>query len=279
MANDRGATMILALIFLVVVSLVVIGLDRWTGNNLSNTSKFVSAQSFQSEANSANNLAIQFVRYTNLNTSMDGQTPAPCWNTTSATASQYPPSGETFPGPTVLPVDAWCMTRLYLSNSQRVVTVSTCKNTVSAAACESQPLLQTIVTINDNEAGCPPLPLNATVSDTTCGSTMKISDWQFGAVPPIVSSVTTTAGGWCSGLTDTPTPVVVTGQQLDLATNIDFIRPSTAATNSPVLAPGAVESSTDTSINACAPTALSPPLDVVVSTPMGSSSYSTQWPG
>ena len=271
--------MILALIFLVVVSLVVIGIERWTGNNLANTSNFVSAQSYQSEANSANDLAIQFVRYTFMTTSMDGQTPAPCWNTLTSAPSQYPPSGETFPGPTVLPVDAWCMTRLYLSNSERVVTVSTCKNTVSAASCKSQPLLQTIVTINDNEAGCPPLPLNPQVSDTTCGTTMKISDWQFGAVPPVVSSVRTTGGGWCSGLTATPTPVVVSGQHLDLATDIDFITPSTAASKSPVLAPGAVASSTDTSINACAPTALSPPLDVVVSTPMGSSSNSTQWPG
>jgi hypothetical protein len=276
---DEGATMLLALIFLVVMSLVIIGVERWTGNNLANTSKFVSAQSLQSEANSANDLAIQFVRYTFMNTSLDGQAPAPCWNTVSSTASQYPPSGDTFPGPTVLPVDAWCMTRFYPANSEREVTVSTCKSTVSAATCEGHPLLQTIVTITDNLSGCAPLPLNSTVSDTTCGTHMKISDWQFGAVPPIVSSVTTSTGGWCAGMSGSPTPVVVTGLHLDLATDIDFIVPGSASTTSPVLASGTVVSSTDSSVDACATTDLSAPLDVVVSTPMGSSGYSTQWLG
>ncbi len=279
--GDDGATLILALIFLVVVSLVVIGIERWTGNNLANTSKFVSAQSLQSEANSANDLAIQFVRYTYMSTSMDGQDPSPCWNTTSNSPSQYPPSSETFPGPSVVPVDAWCMTRQYPANSKRVVTVSTCPNTVTTgAACESRPLLQTIVSITDTLSGCAPLPLNASVTDTTCGSTMKILDWQFGAVPPVVTAVRTSLSGtWCNGMTGSPTPVVVSGRHLDLAVRIDFITPSTAATPTPALAPGTVVSSTDSSVNACATTLLTPPLNVVVSTPMGSSSYQTQWLG
>lgn len=279
--GDEGATLILALIFLVVVSLVVIGIERWTGNNLANTSKFVSAQSLQSEANSANNLAIQFVRYTFLNTSMDGQAPASCWTTATGATSQYPPSGETFPGPSVQPVDAWCMTRFYPADSRRVVTVSTCKTGVLPPACVGQPLLQTIVSITDLVSGCPALsPVTIlTKSDTSCGATMKILDWQFGAVPPTVSLVTTATGGWCTGMTGSPTPVVVSGQNLALAINIDFIVPSSSALNNPSLAPGTVVSSTDTTVDACATTFLSPPLDVVVSTPMGSSGNGTQWPG
>lgn len=269
--GESGATLLLALIFLVIVSLVVVGLVQLTGNNLRNTSKFVSAQSFNSAANSANQLAIQFVRFNFLGTSLDGATPTSCWTTASGSVSATALNNQT--------VDSWCMTRWYpgVSTSQRVVTISTCLNSVSATACAQKPLLQTIVSIVDGGSACSPV-VNATSAPNTCGRTESIAQWQFGAVAPVVTSVTTGSFTCSSG-----TPVTITGTNLSLANRVDFLLPGSAGSSSPVQGSGAVAngalsfnspSTSSTSIQACTPTKPSAnSFYVIVSTPMGSNVY------
>lgn len=269
--DETGATLILALIFLVVISLTVVGLVRWTGSDLSNTSKFEAAQSVQSAANSANQFAIQFVRYNFLETGWDSSAPASCWVTGSGAVSATTLNEQT--------VDSWCMTLWYpgISTSKRVVTISTCPSNVSAVNCGLEPLLESIVTITDGGSACYPIP-NASSSPNTCGQKVSISDWQFGAAPPIVTSASTGSFTCASG-----TPVTVTGSNLTYATSVDFLQQGSAGSTSPVMAPGTVASgassfnapsASSTTIQVCSPAALSPNLYVIVSTPLGPNEYS-----
>ena len=56
--DDAGSSLVLALIFLVAVSLVVVALVNWTGNSLRNTAAFVTAHSMETAADNANVIAI-----------------------------------------------------------------------------------------------------------------------------------------------------------------------------------------------------------------------------
>lgn len=266
-AKDQGATLLLAVLFLFVVSLVIVGIVRWAGSDISNSSHFVLAQSVESEANSGTLVAIQFVRYNFLDTSLDGETPTPCWNPPgipSVTDANDPNGSHA--------VDSWCMTRWYpyyfssTGDSLRVVTISTCPATVSAANCASQPLLQAIVSIDDGSGACYPVD-NASSATNTCGAALTISHWQFDPAPPVVTSATTGTFACSSG-----TPVLITGSALSLPTHVDFVLPISAGTTSPVMAPASSYTPvSDTTIEACTPAyPSSSTFYVVVSTPMGS---------
>lgn len=277
--RDRGATLLLAVLFLFVVSLVIVGIVRWAGSDISNSSHFVLAQSVESEANSGTLVAIQFVRFNFLDTSLDGATPAPCWNapgTPSVTDANDPTGSHA--------VDSWCMTRWYpdhfastTGDSLRVVTISTCPATVSATNCASQPLLQAIVSLDDGSGACYPID-NALSTPNTCGQGLTISHWQFNPTPPVVTSATTGTFACPSG-----TPVLITGTALSIPTHVDFVLPITAGTASPVMAPASSFTPvSDTTIEACTPTTpSSSSFDIVVSTPMGSNQIgpSSLWSG
>lgn len=278
--SERGASLLLAVLFLFVVSLVLVGLVRWAGSDISNSSHFVLAQSVASEANSGTILAVQYVRYNFLDTSLDGATPAPCWDPagTPSVTDLNDPNGANA-------VASWCMTRWYINaspsvpgDSLRIVTISTCPASETATACASQPLLQAIVSINDGSAACYPVA-DASSTPNTCGQTLTISHWQFEPTPPVVSSVTSTGTFSCS----TGTPVLVTGTSLSLATHVDFVEASTANTTDPIMSPAdSYTLVSDSSIQACTPSALAPnSLDVLVSNPMGTNQIgpSTLWSG
>lgn len=283
--SDTGASLLLAVLFLFVVSLVIVGVVRWAGSDISNSSRFVLAQSVESEANSGTAFAVQFVRYNFLNTSLDGQTPSSCWTTGGTGAVSETdlndPNGSHA-------VDSWCMTRNYLGDSQntREVTISTCLATVSAADCAQQPLLQAIVTIVDGVSGCNPTA-SPSSAPNTCGDSLTISHWQFDPTPPVVSSVTTASSGTLTCPSGTPSTLVdVNGSNLLGPTNVDLVVDSSAQTTLPEMfaLPTADYSanSTGTTIQACIPQDYSSlgSLDVVVSTYMGSSVIgpSSLWP-
>ena len=67
---------------------------RWTGNDLANTTSFRLAQTTQSEANSGTLVAIQFVRFNFLESSLDGAPPASCWNSTVSMTDANDPTGQ-----------------------------------------------------------------------------------------------------------------------------------------------------------------------------------------
>ncbi len=90
-ANDRdgeaGAILILALAYLVIISLVVAMLSTWVSNNLNNSTKFSAANSLTIAASGMTDLAIQYVRYNPLisdSTTVGVPTAwGPCWGGTS----------------------------------------------------------------------------------------------------------------------------------------------------------------------------------------------------
>ncbi len=83
-SGDEGAILILALAYLLAISLVVAMLTTWVSNDLNNSSKFSTANSLTTAASSMTNLAIQYVRYNPLITNNQPIAPATsplvaCW--------------------------------------------------------------------------------------------------------------------------------------------------------------------------------------------------------
>ena len=129
--------MILALVFLIVVSLITISIAGLTAADLRLTSNFSSAQSMTAAADGATEVAINYAR-----SNFDGATlnnVAPC-----NAAQQF--NFQT--------VQAWCETEWApLAPATRTVIVSTClANVTSGVACESSPLVQAIVVFDDYPA-------------------------------------------------------------------------------------------------------------------------------
>ena len=114
--DERGSSLVLAIIFLTVVSVLMVALVEWVGADLRNTSRFTAAQSFQSTANSAAEIALQNVRYNFMSATLNASPPAPCW-TTSPSASLLSLNSQS--------VVAWCSTSWTTGSAQsRKVTVS-----------------------------------------------------------------------------------------------------------------------------------------------------------
>ncbi len=61
--DESGAVLVLALVFLVVVSVIVGALTTWTTNDLANSHNFATTQTRQLSATNAVNLAVQSIRY------------------------------------------------------------------------------------------------------------------------------------------------------------------------------------------------------------------------
>ena len=62
--GDTGATLIMALIYIVAISLVVVALTSWVTSDLKNTTNFSNAASFNTALRSVTELGIQNIRKT-----------------------------------------------------------------------------------------------------------------------------------------------------------------------------------------------------------------------
>lgn len=262
--SDAGSSLVLAMVFLSVVSVVLVALVNWVGNDLRNTAQFTGALSLESTASSAAEIAVQNVRYNFMAPTLNASPPAPCW-TASPSPSLLSLNGES--------VDAWCTTRWHSgAAASRVVTISVCRSDVGASECAVTPLLQAIVTFGDYNAttgiaACEPVTTTVSSSTTTCGTTMKIVSWVFAATPPVVTSVT--AGAQSCGTTK---PVVVQGTGFSDATAVSFVMTSGAASNQ-VYAASSFTVDSSTQIEACTPNVGSGSAYVVVTTASGPSAY------
>ena len=269
--RDSGASLVLALVFLVVVSLIVISLATWTSANLSNTIRFNAAQSMVSAANSATELAVQNVRYDFEASTINQWTPVECL----APTGQFQQNNQT--------VSVWCRTRWNFTNinATRVVTFWTCPGSTFSVTCATQPLVQAIVSYNDypqsgTSSNCLPVSTSTTSTTTTtapielsCGAGMKIDSWVFGAVAPFATSVSSAvANSSCaSGQSFT-----INGSNFTGPATVNLVSttlPASASPSAPVLA---VVSSSQ--ITACVPTYFNGTTwngtaYVVVSTPTG----------
>jgi Tfp pilus assembly protein PilX len=161
--DDSGSVLILALVFLVAVSLVVTALVSWVGDDLRNTSNFKAARSLEYASGGAVQLEIQITRYSYSNATAS---PVTC---TPGGGSAISLDGQS--------IAVYCTVVLHAASaSSRVVTLDACPSIQTAAACTANPFLQAVVTFDDysnaNVDQC-----TSSSNDATCGTGMTLSSW------------------------------------------------------------------------------------------------------
>jgi hypothetical protein len=182
--------LILALVYIIAISLIVGALADWAMNDLSNTTHFQNASSMDNAISGATEVAIQSVRYyPNYNSSTTSPSYGNCWTPPSGTfASDVP-----FAADSIALVAVWCSTAENLkSPSTRVVTFIACPvtaaypvNSVPNAAsaeqhCALGPNLLAVVTIDDYPSGGGGL-LTQTCSggQGVCGFAATTNQWTW----------------------------------------------------------------------------------------------------
>jgi hypothetical protein len=180
--DEKGASLILALVFLVAVSLIVGALADWATNDLHNTTSFHSASSLNYAASSTVELAIQNMR-TTPQAGTKFAVPGSCW--TPAAGNDV--SGlSNFDGYTVA---VWCNTvENDQSQNTRVVTFWACMESslnISlsllsgvATGCETSYVLMAKVDFDDYPAGGV-LPLLSTCTPPNCGYGATTEQWTW----------------------------------------------------------------------------------------------------
>lgn len=174
--DERGATLVLALAFVILSGAILGALSTWISNDLRNTSNFSSAQVSQSALNSAVELAIQSIRYTPLigsDQTLNANPPSYCWGSS-------PPSTMTLNGESI---SVWCSTVWNpTSATTRVVTFYACSSSTSVSSCAASPRLEAVVAFDDYDAtGAVP---TTSICTTTCGTSMAIESWTFAGDAP-----------------------------------------------------------------------------------------------
>ena len=185
--DQRGASLILAMIFMSVVSLITLAMAAWATTGLHSTLSFTAAQSTVSTANSTAEVALAEVRTSFYSTTLWAQPPVSCWPG-GTPASLQPLNNQS--------MNAFCFTRWPVggSSTRRQVTIYVCPTTFSAAQCGLTPYLQVIVTFNDRPASggfatCNPESTTSPSQWTTCGTFMTINSWVFATIPPTLVSI------------------------------------------------------------------------------------------
>ena len=165
--GERGSSLILALVYLIVGSLIVTALASWTSNDLHSVKNFQDSEATLYDANGVAQLAIQYARYTNLPSG-----PVPC-----SGASPVVINGNT------VAMIAFCSEQTGTSFS-RVVTVDVYADPVNSGIVVTQvpssaPLLVAVVGFNDNEAltGSGAYTCSSSVP-SDCGLTMDVLSWK-----------------------------------------------------------------------------------------------------
>jgi hypothetical protein len=193
-ADERGAILILAMAYIIVVSVVVAALATWASGDLNSTTKFVSVRNLDYAATSAVEVAINNIRYTPLvgtgsgpQLTLDAAAPGSyCWGTSS-------PSSLTTDS---YNIDTYCSTLMDLgSTATRTVTIFACPSTTSASSCATSPLLQAIVVFDDYPPGGS-TPLTAPCTKY-CGEGATLESWDWSSVAgltsPIANSISVTS--------------------------------------------------------------------------------------
>jgi hypothetical protein len=166
---EKGSVLVLALVFLVTVSLIVLALLSWAGNNIMNVAAFKTDRSFRYATGAATEVAIQGVRYNFTNTTPDPSHPPSCL---SSLAISIPGDNQS--------VNVWCST-VWTPGSQtttRQVTISACPTTLASCSA-TNPYLQAVVSFVDYGPGSIAMPTPCT---TTCGSSMTVNSWTFNSI-------------------------------------------------------------------------------------------------
>src|ERR1035438_8272403 len=147
--DESGAVLMLALAYIIAISLIVGALADWAMNDLNNTTKFNSTGQLHSVVSSVTNLAIQNIRDTPDPSNPPNNTPPPptglgnCWVPVGSPAvSQYTIDTYT--------VAVWCNTSTAFAKAQtRRVTLYACLSSVTMINCQASPLLMAVVVFDD----------------------------------------------------------------------------------------------------------------------------------
>jgi|GEM_PF-1264740 len=261
--DEVGASLLLALIFLTVISVTVASLLGLIGGGLTDSIHFKDARTTESAANSTAELALQYVRYDFLANTVNSSSPVTC------TSSM--PSFLGLP-----PMQAYCRTQWYEISGSRQVIVSVCASGDSLT-CENRPLLQAEVSFNDNSVSskndC--TPVSTPVTGTTCGSGLSVVSWVIDATPPTVTNVAVSAAvSGCGGQ-----GLIITGTGFSyvngFAPIINIVGDPTIYTET--ASPGTPTEFGDSQIQACIPSGLAAgqSFPVTVTTPSGTSAYNS----
>ncbi len=197
--DDHGAILILALVFLLIVSMTVFAVASLTTNAIADTVRFSNAQFTVTASNNAGSVAVQDSRTTFYQSTLNAYPPAPCGGTSSPTAITT----------SSVSMDAWCTTQwfpLASSGPTRVVYASICPAGTSPAACAAHPYLEVVLDLNDtlstNYSSCSPITsASASSLDSSCGITASYGLWAFGTAPPVVTATTVGPQTSCSLVT------------------------------------------------------------------------------
>jgi IPT/TIG domain len=245
--DERGAVLILALLFLIIGVVAVGALAFQVTNDVTNSTHFRTVRSLQYAAKSSTNLAIQNIRYTPLlatSQTLNASPPAACWGT-SPESELASIDGEPA-------MASWCTTVWTpTSANTRTVTISTCLATVSAANCAASPMLQAVVSFDDyppQEASAP----SSTPCALYCGTSMVTNSWVWSPVVPTVSGISPSSGPITGG-----TSVTITGSGFVPGSTVSFVEESggtPASDNTVLVVPAAnVTYNSTTSLTALAP--------------------------
>jgi hypothetical protein len=175
--DESGAILILALVYIIVVSVIVLAMSSWATNDLKNTTAFANVNSANYSATSATDVAIQSIRYNPIPSSTPtggAATPfSECWVPTSGSISQMTVDNVN--------IEEWCSTTENLASPQtRVVTLEACIGTGASSVC-GNPWLVAVVAYNDYPlAGALALTTQCNLMpQNTCGEGITIKSWTW----------------------------------------------------------------------------------------------------
>lgn len=172
-ADDRGSSLILALAFLLIGSLLVTTLASWTTNDLSNTSRFRNGQFTLYAADGAAQVALAASRYT-----------YPAYQLISSTPSfQY---GGSCPSADPITIDSLTMAALCTTSVNvgfsRVLVIQVFADPTGAALTTNPgttPLLTAKIGFVDDTTKTGPAPyVCSAVPGSDCGTVMEILAWK-----------------------------------------------------------------------------------------------------
>ncbi len=175
--SERGASLILALVFIVVVSVIVGAISSLALNDLRNTSHFDKATSTSTALSDIANLAIQSVRYA---PQAAPNTTGPCFG-----ASTNQVFNE-------VAVAIYCNSVPHPGSSQtRVVTMYGCLASTPMISCQGKPLLTLVESYDDYSASgtdaCTSSP-----GPATCGIGASTLVWTWGILSAVGGQIVNT---------------------------------------------------------------------------------------
>jgi len=171
--SEQGAALVLAIVFLVAMSILVVVLGNLATEASTATSNVRDQTTIENNAESAATFAIQQERRSYL----------PALYTVPATPQDCLPgqalSGPLADSPYKISFTVWC--RGSQSGPSRTVDFYVCTPTATASQCTSagskSVLLFASVTYDDSPGGALPLSFCGPLSNATCGVTLNITEW------------------------------------------------------------------------------------------------------